>query len=296
MKKSSLFKIILIFLIQIILLNACGGDGNGDDTVGDNGGNNEGGNEETTFTTSGFGFSFCETAEPDIELWRFETRDFEDMTSPAISSDGTVYIGSADKYLYAIQSDGNLMWEFRSETADEIINSPSIDSNGTIYFVDAGRTLYALNPDGNKKWSVADIGETEIAIAKDGSILIGEYALNPDDGSINWDAGYLVTQSPIIDSDGNGTVFLSSGTILMAHDVSDDSEIWEFVADSNIRRAAIGSNKTLYFGDANGIFYAVDKNGEEKWRYIIDANSTALTTPVIGLNGVIYVANNGCAV
>ena len=60
------------------------------------------------------------------KLWEFQT-GFGVHSSPAIGSDGTVYVGSDDKKLYAINGkSGVKLWEF--ETGDEVTSSPAIGS------------------------------------------------------------------------------------------------------------------------------------------------------------------------
>jgi outer membrane protein assembly factor BamB len=43
--------------------------------------------------------------------WKFQTGDGVD-SSPVIGRDGTIYIGSLDKKLYAIKPDGMLKWTY----------------------------------------------------------------------------------------------------------------------------------------------------------------------------------------
>jgi len=44
--------------------------------------------------------------------WKFKTRgDVE--SSPVIAQNGTIYVGSLDHYLYAINPNGSLKWKFR---------------------------------------------------------------------------------------------------------------------------------------------------------------------------------------
>ena len=63
-------------------------------------------------------------------LWEFETGGY--VYSPAIGSDGTVYVGSLDDKLYAINpKSGVKLWEF--ETGDIVESSPAIGSDGTVY-------------------------------------------------------------------------------------------------------------------------------------------------------------------
>ena len=73
------------------------------------------------------------------------------MYSPAIGSDGTVYVGSDDKKLYAINpKSGVKLWEFK--TGDGVNPSPAIGSDGTVY-VGSYKSLYAINgKTGVKLW------------------------------------------------------------------------------------------------------------------------------------------------
>jgi outer membrane protein assembly factor BamB len=66
----------------------------------------------------------------------------EITSSPVISSDGTIYIGSNDNYLYALNPDCTLKWKFK--TGDGIFSSPAISRDGTIYVGSWDHYLYAI--------------------------------------------------------------------------------------------------------------------------------------------------------
>ena len=55
------------------------------------------------------------------KLWEFETGEWVD-SSPANGSDGTIYIGSFDKKLYAIKTDSKGLakspWPMRGQNAE----------------------------------------------------------------------------------------------------------------------------------------------------------------------------------
>jgi len=83
-----------------------------------------------------------EAKKPVTVLWEFET-GFPVTSSPAIGSDGTVYVGSFDKKLYAINGKtGVKLWEF--ETGDQVLSSPAIGSDGTVYVGSNDKKLYAI--------------------------------------------------------------------------------------------------------------------------------------------------------
>ena len=77
--------------------------------------------------------------------WAFKTGG-RVTSSPAIGSDGTIYVGSLNDALYAINPDGSKKWEFK--TGDYVDSSPAIGSDGTIYVGSYDNNLYAINPDG----------------------------------------------------------------------------------------------------------------------------------------------------
>ena len=135
--------------------------------------------------------------------------------SPAIGVDGTIYTGSNDDNLYAINPDGTQKWAF---TTNGTVNSSAIGLDGTIYAGSDDYHLYAINPDGTQKWAFATNGEVNRspAIGLDGTIYAGSvnylYAINPD-GTQKW-AFYGSVSSPTIGVDG--TIYVGSGYYLYA--------------------------------------------------------------------------------
>jgi outer membrane protein assembly factor BamB len=197
--------------------------------------------------------------------WRYHTSDYREIqSSPAIGLDGTIYFGSLNDTLYALNPNGTLKWCY--STNRDIYSSPAIGSDGTIYFGSYDHYLYALNPDGSLKWRY-DAGtsvHTSPAIGSDGTIYFGqmwgEYyhgyfnALNPD-GSLKW-------RCPT------------------------DCDIYS--------SPSIGLDGTIYFGtwtrDTNNYLYALEPDGSLKWRYWIGAGygSSIYSSPTIGSDGTIY--------
>ena len=85
------------------------------------------------------------TSKPVAVLWEFETGR-PVYSSPAIGSDGTVYVGSQDDKLYAINGKtGDKLWEF--ETRYRVFSSPAIGSDGTVYGGSEDNKLYAIKTD-----------------------------------------------------------------------------------------------------------------------------------------------------
>jgi outer membrane protein assembly factor BamB len=111
--------------------------------------------------------------KPGTVLLEFETGDSV-YSSPAIGTDGTVYVGSSDKKLYAVNpKSGAKLWEF--ETRDYVASSPAIGSDGTVYVGSDDNKLYALNPkSGAKLWEFETGGfvDSSPAIGSDGTVYV----------------------------------------------------------------------------------------------------------------------------
>jgi outer membrane protein assembly factor BamB len=97
------------------------------------------------------------------------------LSSPAIGSDGTVYVGSGDNNLYALNGKtGDELWEF--ETGGEVFSTPAIGTNGAVYFGSNDKKLYAISSKtGIKLWEFEseDIVFSSPAIGADGTVYVG---------------------------------------------------------------------------------------------------------------------------
>ena len=113
--------------------------------------------------------------KPGTVLWEFKTGG--SVSSLAIGSDGTVYVGSGDTWLYAINGkNGVKLWEF--ETVDAIVSSPAIGSDGTVYVGSDDSKLYALSgKSGVKLWEfeTGAIVSSSPAIGPDGTVYVGSH-------------------------------------------------------------------------------------------------------------------------
>ncbi len=238
--------------------------------------------------------------------WTYSTPSQEWIPSaPTISiinEQETIYFGSPDNNLYAIDSHGNLKWTF--PTNNFIDNSPAISQDGTIYFGSADQYLYALNPDSTLKWKfdLENSTASSPAIDENGIIYIGTgtgggkakfYAINPN-GSEKWN--YEHTNrigSPSID-ELNQTVYLPvdgsyNQSKLIALNKENGELKWEYETNSDagwfFSKLAIDKDGTIYGG--REYLYAVNPNGELKWKY--DKWTESYLSPAIGKDGTLYV-------
>ncbi len=96
-------------------------------------------------------------------------------SSAAIAEPGIILFGSNDGNLYALTREGQLLWTF--EAGGAIVSSPAVD-NGTVFFGSADSTVYAVNLDGTVKWSFAvprNAVDSSPSIGYDGRVYIGEW-------------------------------------------------------------------------------------------------------------------------
>lgn len=123
--------------------------------------------------------------------WTYETGGHI-VFSPAIDDNGTIYFGSWDKKLYALNSLGICKWSFA--TGDSVTYSPCISwDNETIYFGSRDKRFYAVNAaDGSLKWFYQTNGKlTGSAIVDaNGDLYFGSndkyfYSLSPN-GTLRW--------------------------------------------------------------------------------------------------------------
>ena len=208
-----------------------------------------------------FGVSHISYANPSLHWATPYSSNGPIYSSPAIADDGTVYIGSNDKKLHAINANGTSKWTF---TADDWIDStPTIGPDGIIYVGSWDNQLYAINPsDGTKLWdfntSSSIIASPSVAV--DGRIYFGSkdeffYALESN-GSLAWQ---IYIGNPISSS------------------------------------AALGQDGTIYFGDENGTFHALNQDGTTKWTYVVDevadTNKSILSSAAIDLSGNLFLGS-----
>jgi len=177
-----------------------------------------------------------------------------EYSCPGIAADGTIYFGSHDNHVYAMNPDGTVKWRYR--TGHRVFKTAVIDADGTIYIGSDDCFLYALDPDGQLKWRYR-------AGSWFNSPLLGEY----------------------------GSLYAGSGDGYLYALERNGSLKWKFYAGNYVRHGAVGSDGTIYFGtflleNRNDQFFALNPDGTVKWRYPLQGGGSS--APAIGLDGTIY--------
>ena len=197
--------------------------------------------------------SRAKTQAVGTEEWAFETGDSV-WSSPTVVN-GTVYVGSHDANLYAVDAgSGSEQWRF--ETGDLVRSSPIV-VDGTVYVGSADNDLYAVGAsEGREQWRFGTVGE--------------------------------VLSSPTLAS---GTVYVGSGNnSLFAVAADSGNEQWSFVARGRVCSSPTVADGTVYVGSRDGTLYAVAAGtGNEQWRF--GTGLQLLSSPTLG-DGTVYVGSD----
>ncbi len=238
-----------------------------------------------------------------VERWAFDTEGEISISSPAVGTDGTVYVGALDGKLYAVDKKGKKKWMF--DTKEKVYSSPAIGADGTVY-IGSGVKLYAVAPDGSPKWAFEAGGviNSTAAIGADGTLYVecenGKlYALKPD-GTKRWEfaTGGGMSGKPAIDS--NGTVYVGSRDKKIYAIKPNGTKKWEVATVEEVKTSpAIGPDGTIYVASGAKSLYAIKPDGAIKWEIPLDnglAGGTLYSSPTIGPNGTIYVGSGGSGI
>ena len=264
--------------------------------------------------------------------WTFQANDGI-ASSPSIGHNGTIYIGAGGYYggggdssLYAINPDGSLKWQFKTDRsgppadAAGIFSSPAIGANGVIYVGSLDGHLYAIEDSityGNLKWKTS-FGNMPVysspAVKVNGTIYVGSlnfnfYALDPE-GTVIWTypTNWCVFSSPAFGPDGIVYVGSKDHHLYAFRDsIGTGALEWSYPTgvfyDGHLVDCspAVGEDGTIYFGtDPYGawgqtpvpvdtVFFAVNPDGTLKWIFVM--GDGAESSPAIGPDGTIYVGS-----
>jgi outer membrane protein assembly factor BamB len=221
-------------------------------------------------------------------------------SSLAIGADGTLFIGTWDDKLYALNpADGSVAWTYSAYNSIDI-SSPAVAASGTVYVGSLDTYLHAVNPaDGSLIWKCKTGGAIQNcpAIGDDGTIYFGSedkniYAVNPVDGSVKWKTavGDIVeASSPAIGPDG--TIYVGCWDYnLYALNPGDGSVKWTYPTSGQIDGSpAVGPDGTVYVGSWDHNVYAINPDGTLKWKF--PTGDVVESSPAVGADGTVYVGS-----
>ena len=228
-------------------------------------------------------------------LWEFQTGG-NVFSSPSIGRDGTVYFGSWDKKVYAVDGKtGEKKWEF--PTGGWVSARPLVGNDGKIYVGSYDNTFYGINAEtGTKEWGFNTGGLifSSSSFGPNSDLFFGSwdgflYSLGREDGLGKWafPTDSQVTSSPVV-GPGSYLYFGSDNHSVFALDKSTGVKAWEHQTSGKvIGSPALGIDGTVYIGGADANLYALDGNtGELAWKYA--TGGQILSTPAVSTDDVIY--------
>ena len=208
---------------------------------------------------------------------------------PLLASDGYMYLGKWNEF-FQLTPDGQLGW-ISQELSPNVAfgSSASFGVDGNVYV--GHDALWSITQKGDISWIYPfdDFSHVSPAVGLDGTIYAGGGSIYDlcawrSDGYQKWcqDTPHVAVQaSPSIAANGNIIMASDAGSLYSFRPTGQIE--WEYETewvgtDAPSIEAAIGPDETIYFTintnqGLDGYLYAVDKDGDYKWRTYIPMNS-----------------------
>ena len=236
-----------------------------------------------------------------IVNWTFSGAKNRYVASPLVT-DKEIFAPSADKTVYALDLNGNLLWKFT--TRDEMWAQPATDpACQCVYLPSMDHHIYALNAqDGSKKWQTEDLGGAIVGNPsydeKNGRLYVGTLdkeviAINVNDGSVPWRAATegWVWSGPAL---ANGRLYVGDlDGYFYAFDAANGGKLWELTPDQldgRIPGKPLVLGNQIYFTSESGSLHAVGTDGKLLWSKTVGGK---LYTPPVAAGDLILVAPMG---
>lgn len=219
------------------------------------------------------------------------------LSSPSVWN-GTVYFGSGDKNIYALDTNtGILKWKF--QTGDVVHSSPAI-ADGTLYVGSWDTYLYALDAStGKEKWRFKTgddpeahnhVGNQSSPAVVDGIVYFGSrdsfaYAVDATAGKQIWrfsTDGSWVNNSPVVHE---GRIYFGTSVPGRIHalDAKTGKAAFDLNAGSPVFASLALASGVLYMGNFAGKLTAIDLVTQKPlWVFETEAakqNAASLTNP-----------------
>ncbi len=194
------------------------------------------------------------------------------LSSPAIAN-GTVFIGSGDQNVYALDATtGALRWTFA--TGDVVHASPAV-ADGVVYIGSWDRNVYALDAaSGRERWRYTTLNDTVIynqigiassAAISDGMVFVGGrdgkfHVVDARTGAVKWvhnnNGGWTIA-SPAV---RNGVVYFptSDGTRFKALDAATGTVKFDLQNKAVSFSSPAIAGDVAFYGTSDGYLNAVD--------------------------------------
>lgn len=220
--------------------------------------------------------------------WIFKCED--ELRGSPTYHDGTVYVGSYDKRLYALDAgSGKLKWKYKSDGG--IPGKAEVFENN-VYFGSEDQYMHVVSAENGKVvWTQSTKGPVRSSPKiSQGHVFIGSddgylYAINLSSRNLTWkaEAASAIRSTPFVSNEY--VYFGSEAGDFTCVDFRGDT-LWRFKAKRAITSSPIVENEQIYFTSMDGTLYALEaKSGWVNWRFRFGKGS--ISTPFI-MNNLIY--------
>jgi len=266
------------------------------------------GRDGTVYAASNAGMLHALDPATGADRWTFDGRGpyGNDLsTTPLVLMDGTVLWPGPGNHLFALDSDGHLLWQQRF---DGFVLSPADRGDGRVYVMDMSGTLSALDVAPGRHgvaWSV-DLGTTSYGspiIRPDGSVIttvddeVVAVADRADHAEVRWRwrAPAIIEVSPAVAADG--TVVVGPNDDYVYGIAADGTPRWRWrKGDWSYSSAAITPQGHAYVGDHLGFLDILDASTGSLERRLPTIPNTephpggvgVWTSPAIDARGNVY--------
>jgi outer membrane protein assembly factor BamB/tRNA A-37 threonylcarbamoyl transferase component Bud32 len=222
-------------------------------------------------------------------IWSLDTED--EVRGTPILHEGTLYVGSYDKHLYAVEAgSGKVLWKYASDGG---ITGKAAVSENKIYFGSEDRRLHVVSArTGKVVWTYFSDGPVRSSprIAQ-GHAFVGSddgylHAVNTVSGRLSWKAetGSPVRSTPFVTDEY--AFFGSEDGDFTCVDFRGDAR-WRFKAKRAITSSPIVVNDAVLFASMDSTLYSLEaKSGWAIWRFRLGKGS--ISSPVVA-DGKIYI-------
>jgi outer membrane protein assembly factor BamB len=207
--------------------------------------------------------------QPDI-AW--QTKVSSTWLMPPVLADGTLYTGSGDGVIYALDvNTGQEIWstggfgqlENSGAVAGDILVVGGYDQRVRALDSHTGEVLWSFGTSSFVQASPLIVDDL-VYIATDHAL----YALDLHSGELKWetrtgDEGAYIGPPAYED----GIIYTTGGKYLLAVESASGTDLWRIQGNDAFTALAV-ANQMIYVGNFDGSFYAFDQEtGEEKWKF-----------------------------
>jgi outer membrane protein assembly factor BamB len=213
------------------------------------------------------------------------------FSSPALSN-GTLYVGTRNGAVVAIDTTGEQQWESNVGSGAIVNTTPAVGGDRVFVGAENGGVYALSRTGGSQLWNrtfsspvraaLTHTGQNVLTVTVDGTLV----ALDPTSGAERWRQSRDVStaSSPAVADD---TIYWAAENTLYALSAADGTEQWRFETGgfsglNNVAPPPIRVGDVVYVTTGHEFVYGVDaQSGTERWRFGPESGNV-LSITVVG--------------